>query len=322
MRWLLLAGAVLAGLAAAPARSEDAAGFPQKPIRIVVGYSPGGANDILARLVGQKMAEDFGQPVVVENKPGAQSIIAAELVAKAKPDGKTLLMGATGPMVFNPVTYASLPYDPVRDFAPISLIGAFPLVLLVGEKPGFASLAGLVAFAKANPERANYAASAASFQLATELFNQRAGTKFLHIPYKGAAESVNAVIAGDVTMSLVDSGPASIALKGGHARGLAVTAARRLDAFPEIPTFAEAGLPGLEVELWSGLLAPAGTPAAIVAKLQDEVARIVARPDIRERMDGLAMRPVGGTSEEFARTIAAGIAQWRDVARTAGIKPE
>jgi tripartite-type tricarboxylate transporter receptor subunit TctC len=268
------------------------------------------------------MAESLGQPVVVENKPGAQAIIASELVAKSKPDGYTLLMGASGPIVFNPITYARLPYDPVRDLTPVSIIGSFPLILVVGVQPGFGSVAELVAFAKEQPEKANYGASAASFQLATELFKQRTGTKFLYIPYKGSADSLNAVMAGDVTMTLVDSGPASIALKSGHARGLAVTAVRRLAGWPEIPTFAEAGVPGLEVELWSGLLAPAGTPAPIVAKLREEVARAVRLPDVAERMDALAIRPVGGTPEAFARTIADELERWRGVFAAAGLKPE
>jgi tripartite-type tricarboxylate transporter receptor subunit TctC len=319
--WAAVLVALLAALPAA-AQEEPVGAFPARPIRIVVGYAPGGANDILARLVGQKMAESLGQPVVVENKPGAQAIIAAELVARSRPDGYTLLMGASGPIVFNPITYAKLPYDPVRDFAPVSMVGSFPLILIVGAKSGFRTLADLVAFARANPAKANYGSSAASFQLATELLKQRSGTSFVHIPYKGSAESVNAVAAGDVTMALVDSGPASIALKGGQARGLAVTSPRRLPGWPDIPTFAEAGIGGLEVELWSGLLAPAGTPAPIVARLQQEVARAVAAPDVTARMDALAIQPVASSPDDFGKAILAELEQWRAVAKAADLKPE
>jgi tripartite-type tricarboxylate transporter receptor subunit TctC len=279
------AAAALLLLAAPAADAQDAVeSYPTKPIRLVVGYAPGGANDILARVVGQKLSDSLGQPVVVENKPGAQSIIAAELVAKSPPDGYTLLTGASGPIVFNPATYAKLPYDPQKDFAPISVVGSFPLILVVGEASPFHSLQQLVEFARANPEKANYGASAASFQLATELFKQKTGTQFVHIPYKGSAESVNAVAAGDVTMALVDAGPATIAMRAGRVRGLAVTAPRRIAEWPELPTMAELGVPGMEVELWTGLLAPAGTPAPIVGRLEAEIARIVRLPAVAERL--------------------------------------
>jgi tripartite-type tricarboxylate transporter receptor subunit TctC len=308
---------LLGGMAAG--QDDPARGYPAKPIRIIVGYSPGGANDILARLVGSKMSENWGQPVVVENHPGAQSIIAAELVAKAAPDGYTLLMGASGPIVFNTATYAKLPYNSLTSFAPVSIIGSFPLILLVGAEQPVRSLAELIAFAKAHPDKANYSASAASFQLATELFKQKTGTEFLYIPYKGSADSINAVLGGEVTMTLVDSGPAQVALKSGRARALAVTQGKRLELAPEIPTMEEAGVEGLDFAVWSGLLAPAGTPPAIVLKLQQEVVRILSLPDIGERSRALAMQPVGNTPEEFRRLIAGEIEQWTAVARRANI---
>jgi tripartite-type tricarboxylate transporter receptor subunit TctC len=317
-----LAASLGAGLllaATATAQDDPAKTFPKKPIRIIVGYSPGGANDILARLVGQKMGESFGQPVVVENHPGAQSIIAAEMVAKAPPDGHTLLMGASGPIVVNPATYAKLPYSPLASFAPVTMIGSFPLILLVGETQPFRSVAELVDFAKAHPEQANYSASAASFQLATELFKQKTGTEFVYIAYKGSADSINAVLAGEVTMTLVDSGPALIAMRSGRGRALAVTQPSRLAAAPDIATMAEAGIAGLDVAVWSGLLAPSGTPPSIIARLQQEVARILKLPDIEERAKILAMQPIGNTPEEFRRIIAAEIEQWTAVARRANI---
>ena len=315
---------VLASLVAASVWAQDdpARNFPGKPIRIIVGYAAGGGNDIVMRIVAPKMAEGLGQPVIVENKPGAQSIVAAELVARAAPDGYTLLMGASGPIAINPATYAKLPYSPLRDFAPISMIGSFPLILVVNPALPIRSVRELVDYAKANPDKANYGASAAPFQLASELLNLRTGARFAFIPYKGSNESVNAVMSGQVTMTIADPPPATGPLAGGRVRGLAITSAARHPAWPELPTMAEAGIADIEIVLWSGLLAPAGTPAAVVRKLQDEVARVVRLPEIRERLATLAVDPAGNTSEEFARIIAADIAKWTAVAKAANIKAD
>ena len=319
-----LAGIALASLVAAAACAQDdpARNFPSRPVRIIVGYAAGGGNDIVMRIIAPKMAEGLGQPVVVENKPGAQAIVAAEYVAKAAPDGYTLLMGASGPIAMNPATYSKLPYSPLRDFAPISMIGSFPLIMVVNSGLPIRSVKELVAYAKANPDKANYGASAAPFQLASELLNLRTGARFAYIPYKGSNESINAVMSGQVTMTIADPPPATGPLAGGRVRGLAITAAMRHPAWPDLPTMAEAGIPDIEIVLWSGLLAPAGTPAAIVRKLQDEVARVVRLADIRERLAGLAIDPVGNTSEEFARIIAADIAKWTAVAKAANIKAD
>jgi tripartite-type tricarboxylate transporter receptor subunit TctC len=320
-----LAGGVGAAALVAPtlrAQTEAAHGWPERPVRIVVPYSPGGANDILARLYGQKLSERLGQPVVADNRPGAQAIIGTELVARAQPDGYTLLMGASGPIVFNPATYERLPYDPLKDLAPVSMLASFPLVLLVAASSPFRSVQDLVAFAKANPDRANYGASASSFQLPTELFNQRAGTRFVFVAYRGSADSVNATANGEVTMTLVDAGPASVALAANRVRALAVTAPRRLAAWPDVPTMAEAGFPDFEVALWSGLFAPVATPAAVVARLQEVAAQITREPDILERLQALSMDPVGSGPEEFRRVIAREIELWRGVARAANIRLE
>jgi tripartite-type tricarboxylate transporter receptor subunit TctC len=319
-----LCGIALALLLAHPAHAQDdpARSFPNRPIRIIVGYAAGGGNDLVLRVIAPRMAEGLGQPVIVENKPGAQSIVAAESVARSAPDGYTLLMGATGPIVMNPATYARLPYAPMRDFAPISMIGSFPLLLLVNPALPVRSVKELVEYAKANPEKANYGASAAPFQLATELLNLRTGARFAYIPYKGSNESINAVMAGQVTMTISDPPPATGPLKGGRVRALAVTSAARHPAWPDLPTMAEAGIPDIEITLWNGLLAPAGTPPAIVKKLQDEVARVVRLPEIRERLAGMSVDPVGGTAEEFAQAIAADIAKWTAVARAANIRAD
>ena len=199
-RLLQLAGIALAALAAASTCAQDdpARSFPGRPIRIIVGYAAGGGNDIVMRIIAPKLAEGLGQPIIVENKPGAPSIVAAEYVAKAAPDGYTLLMGASGPIAMNPAIYSKLSYSPLRDFVPISMIGSFPLILVVNPALPIRSVGELVAYAKANPDKANYGASAAPFQLASELLNLRSGTRFAYIPYKGSNESTNAVMSGQV----------------------------------------------------------------------------------------------------------------------------
>ena len=323
--WLRRASACLLAMALAGlapmAAAQPAPAWPAKPIKIIVGYSPGGANDILARLVGQKLAEAFGQPVQVENRPSTAAIIGTDAVAKAAPDGYTLLMGASGPIVFNPALYAKLPYSPTQDLAPVVMIGSFPLILAVQGSSALRTVKDLAAYTRSHPDKANYSASAASFQLATELLKAKAGIAGEHIPYKGSADSVNAVVAGQVLMTLVDSGPAAGPIKGGLLRGLAVTSAKRMAALPEVPTMAEQGI-GLQITLWSGLLAPAGTPPAVVQKLQAEVARILKLPDVRERMAQLGIEPEGGPTEDFARTIATEIPLWTGVARAHNIKAE
>src|SRR5215831_12296726 len=295
--------------------------YPSKPIHVVVGFPPGGGNDIIARMVGAKMQESWGQPVVIDNKPGANSIIAAEFVAKAAPDGYTLLVNATGGMSVNPVIYAKLPYDSLKDFVPISMVGSFPLVLVVNPAVLAKSVPELVAYAKANPGKLNYSAGSTAFQVATEMFKQMTGTDIKHIPYKGSAASITAVIAGDVQMTIVDSPPLMPQLGSGRVRALAVTTAKRAAAMPDLPAIAES-LPGYEMALWIGMFAPAGTPQAINAKLTSEVRRVVALPDIREKLAGMGVEPLGNTSEETAEWIRREIARYGPVVRTAGIKAE
>lgn len=315
---------VLAGLALATAagasRAALAQSYPAKPIRLVVGYSPGGGNDLIARIVAAKLQERLGQPVIVENKAGAQSIIAAELVARSAPDGYTLLVAPSGPMTINPAVYRKLSYAPDKDFAPISLMAEFPLMLAVGAQQPIKSVAELVAKAKAESKLANYASSATPFQLASELFNQKTGSAFQHIPYRGSGESVNAVVSGTVLMTIADSGPMSGPLKGGLLRALAITASKRHRTFPDVPTMAEAGIAGMEITLWTGLVAPAGTPADIVARLQAEIAAIVALPDVKERFEQIAVDPRSTTSDEYRALIMSDIARWKAVADTANIK--
>ncbi|OZI26732.1 hypothetical protein CAL26_05270 [Bordetella genomosp. 9] len=316
----LRALALAAGLLAATCAHADDT-YPSKPITIVVGYSTGGANDLLARVVAEKMSTLLKQPVIVENKPGAGSIIGANFVAKAKPDGYTLLMGASGPISFNPSLYKKLPYDPQKDLTPVSLVGTFPLVLLTQKSnPDTGSLPALAAYAKGHPGKSNYSASSASFQLITELFKRRTDTQFEYIPYKGSYESVMAVSTGDATMTLADSGPAMQGISGGRVRPLAVTSPSRTGFLPDTPTMKELGI-DMNVELWSGLFVPAGTPPAVVRKLEATMKTIMDDADVRKRVEGMSITPVSSTSKAFAARIAEEIPLWQKVAADAGIQP-
>ena len=314
-RWL----AAIAWIAlAAPAAAQDS--YPSKPSRISVGYSAGGGNDIIVRVMQPELAKGLGQHIVVENRPGAQSIVAAEVVAKAPADGYTLLMGPSGPMTINPATYSKLPYHPQRDFAPISMICSFPLIVVVSSRLPVKNIQDLVAYAKANPGKSNYASSAGVFQVATELFKQKTGTSFEMIPYKGSGESIQAVIAGQVTMTIVDPAPAAGPLKAGTIRALAVTSANRHPNWPDVPTMAEAGVADMEVPVWTAFFAPARTPPAIVARLQKEVARVVHVSDVKERFAAMGLVSVGSTEEELARVVARDIEKYTAVAKAANIK--
>ena len=295
-------------------------GYPNKPIRIVVGYAAGGGNDIIVRVMQPEMSKGLGQPVIVENKPGAQSIIAAETVAKAAPDGYTILMGPSGPMTINPATYSKLPYDARRDFAPISLICQFPLIVAVSAALPVKSIRELIEYAKANPAKANYSSSAGIFQVTTELFKQRTATRFVMIPYKSSGESVQALLSGDVMVTIVDPPPVSGPLKAGTVRGLAITSAQRHPSWPDLPTMAEAGVPGMEVPVWTAFFAPAKTPGAVIARLHKEVARAVHTPEVRERFAQMGLDPVGSTPDELAKVVARDLEKYTAVAKAANIK--
>lgn len=323
MKQIVLAGVLLAGLQLASLPLQvQAQQFPAKPVRIIVGYSAGGGNDVIMRIVAQKLGENLGQPVVIENKPGAASIIAADFVAKSAPDGYTLLMGPSGPIVFNPALYPKLPYSPQKDFASIGLIGAFPLMLVVNGSSPIKSVKELVDAAKANPDKANYGSSAASFQFASELFNLRTGSRFAHIPYKGANDSSLAVASGDVMMTIADPSSADGLIKSGKIRALATTGPQRAPAYPSVPTMLEAGVPDFSLTLWTGLLAPVNTPAPIVKRLQDELAKTLRDPDVKSRLMALAVTPDSGNADTFAKTIATELELWAGVAKAANIKAE
>jgi tripartite-type tricarboxylate transporter receptor subunit TctC len=305
----------------AAAAGAWAQAYPSKPIHIIVGFPPGGGNDIIARLIGAKMQDSWGQSVVIDNKPGANSIIAAEFVAKSAPDGYTLLVNATGGMSVNPVIYSKLPYDSLRDFVPISMVGSFPLVLVVNPSVPANSVRELVAYLKANPGKLNYSSGSTAFQVASEMFKQMTGTDIKHIPYKGSVQSISAVMAGDVQMTIVDTPPLVPQIKSGRVRALAVTSAKRSASLPDVPALAET-VPGYEMALWIGVFAPAGTPQDVAAKLNAEVVRIVNLPDIREKLAGMGVEPLGNTSEQMAEWIRREIVRYGPVVKAAGIKAE
>jgi tripartite-type tricarboxylate transporter receptor subunit TctC len=299
---------------------EDPTKYPTRPIHIVVGFAAGGGNDIIARIFGQKLSEDLGQPVIIENRPGGGAIVATEHVAKSAPDGYTLLVGASG-MAINPALYAKLPYDSVRDFVAVSELASFPLILIVNAASPIKSVAELVAYAKANPDKTNYASSSASFQLVTELFKQKTGAPMQVIPYKSSTESVMAVIAGQVTTTIADAGPVLSQLQGSQVRALAVASPRRMEELRDVPTLKEAGA-DVDGELWTGVFAPKDTPPAVIKTLEGEFIRIARLPEVIARLKPLGVEPVGNSSEEFTRILASDIVRWGEVAKAGHIKIE
>ncbi|MGH6641931.1 MAG: Bug family tripartite tricarboxylate transporter substrate binding protein [Bradyrhizobium sp.] len=312
--------AIVAGVTAPASAQEDPSKYPSRPIHLIVGFAAGGGNDIIARVFGQKLSESLGQPVIVENKPGGGAIVATEYVAKSAPDGYTLLMSASG-ISINPAVYAKLPYDAVKDFVAVSQLGSFPLIMIVSAASPIRSVAELVAYAKANPEKMNYASSSASFQLVTELFKQKTGAPMQVIPYKSANESVLAVIGGQVTTTIADAGPVVSQVKSGTARALAIAAPKRMEDLPDVPTLKEAGA-DVDAVLWSGIFMPKATPPVIVKKLEAEFMRIAKLPDVIARLKPLGIDTVGNSSEEFANILAADIARWGAVAKAANIRIE
>jgi tripartite-type tricarboxylate transporter receptor subunit TctC len=311
----------LAALTASPSLAQqDSSKYPSRPIHIIVGFAAGGGNDVIARIYGQKLSEDLGQPVIVENKPGGGAIVATDYVAKAAPDGYTLLVGASG-MAINQSLYAKLPYDSVRDFVAISEIASFPLIMIVNASSPVKSVADFVAYAKADADKMNYASSSASFQLVTELFKQKTGAPMQAIPYKSANESVLAVVSGQVTTTIADAGPVSPQVKAGTVRALAIAAPKRMEEFPDVPTMKEAGA-DIDGTLWTGVFAPKATPPEIVRKLEAEFMKIAKQPDVAARLKQIGIEAVGNSTDAFTRILAADIVRWGEVAKSANIKIE
>jgi|APCry1669189472_1035225.scaffolds.fasta_scaffold07854_2 tripartite-type tricarboxylate transporter receptor subunit TctC len=297
--------------------SVSAQAWPSKqPIKFIVVYPAGGASDVTARLIATKLSESIGQTVVVENKPGANGIIATEYVAKAAPDGYTLLMANLGPNAINPVVYKKLPYDAVKDFSAITLTTIVPQFIVVAPTQPINSIAELIAYSKANPGKVTFASAGngASNHLSGELFNSMAGIKMEHIPYKGDAPGLVDVMSGQVTVALPTAIAAAPYVRSGQLRALAVTSNKRLPSFPDVPTVAET-LPGFEAVSWGGVMAPAGTPSAIINRLNAEILKILKIPEVAEKLKGFGAETVGSTPKQFDTYVKSEIAKWGKVAR-------
>jgi len=313
---------VVACAAVQPASAQQPS-YPVRAIRLVVPSSPGGGTDITARLVAPKLSEFLGQQVVIENRSGAGTMIGGEVVARAAPDGYTLLMGIST-LAINPAMYKKVPYDALRDFAPISQVVSLPNILVSHPSLPVKSVKDLVAFAKARPAQINFASAGmgTSPHLSMELLLTMTKIKMIHVPYKGSGQGVVDVLAGHVSLMTPSILTGLPYVKDGRLRALGVTSAKRAAGAPDIPTIAEAGVPGYEATQWFGILAPAGTPVEIVNRLHREVVRVLATPEMRERFTADGAEPVGSTPEEFLAYIRSETAKWSGVIKQAGIKPE
>ena len=296
--------------------------YPTKPIRIVVAYTPAGATDILARTIGQKLTEAWGQAVIIDNRPGANGNIGSEYAAKATPDGYTLLMVTAGTHGINPGLYRKLGFDAVKDFAPVSLVAMVPNVFVVNNGVPAKDLKEFIAYAKANQGKLNYGSpgNGSTAHLSMELFKSMTGIQMVHVPYKGSAGVLADLIGGQIVVTMDNMPPYVPQVKAGKIRALAVSPARRSPALPDVPTVAEAGVPGYDSGAWFGLVAPSNTPKDLVAKLSRETARILKLPDVSARLADLGAESVGSTPEQFAAHIKAEIAKWAKVIRDANVE--
>jgi tripartite-type tricarboxylate transporter receptor subunit TctC len=316
--FLALALAPAAPLLAAP----DA--YPTKPIRFIVPYPAGGPLDTVARLLAQKVAENLKKPVIVDNKPGAGGNIGADTVAKAPPDGYTILMGAVATHAINPSLYASIPYDPVRDFAPITQIASTPNVLVVNPSVPARTVREFIAYARANPGKLNFGSGStgSAGHLAGELFKSLAGVEMTHVPYKGAAPAMQDLIGGRIQLMFDNLASSLGQIRAGKVRALAVTTAKRSLLAPDLPTIAESGLPGFDISTWFGLFAPAATPREVLERLHAEFTRALAAPDVRERMLALGAEPVGSRPDEFAAYIRSEAQKYARLVNASGAKAD
>ncbi len=299
--------------------AAQAQAFPTRPIRLVLGFPPGGGVDINARLMQPRLSEYLGQPVLIDNRPGASTNIANEHVAKSAPDGHTLLVN-TAALAINASLFRSLPFDALRDFAPVSLFSESPNVLVVSAKTPHASVKSLVEAARASPGKLNYSSAGVGTtqHLAAELFKLRTRSFIVHIPYRGSSPSLAALIAGEVDFSFANIPAIHGHVKSGRLRPLALAAPARDPQLPEVPTMKEAGVEGVEVSVWYGVFAPAATPKEIVQKLADAVVRAARDPDVRKRLLDQGANPVGSTPEEFSRFMRAEVARWAEVIKVSG----
>jgi tripartite-type tricarboxylate transporter receptor subunit TctC len=296
--------------------------FPSRPIRIVVPFPPGGGTDNIAREVSQRVATATGWTFIVDNRPGAGGNLGVDAVAKAAPDGYTLVLGQTSNLAINPTLYTKLPYNPVKDLAPVGLVASAPLVMVVPAASPYKTLADLVAAAKAKPGSINFASpgNGTVAHLSGELFQQTAGVKFLHVPYKGAAQGLTDLMGGAIQVYLSSVPTLLGQVKQGRLRAIAVTSSRRIADLPEVPTIAELGYKGFETATWFGFAAPAGTPKDVVAKLNAEFDKALLQPELRKRLEAEGADPAGGTPEAFGALIGKEIARWGRIVKDAGIR--
>jgi len=324
-RSLLRVGiAALAAVAAHPAsaQGDPAANYPHRPIRLIVGFAAGGGNDLFARLVGQKLSENIGQPVIIENKPGAGGRIAVEYVKNQPADGYTIMVAASGQMAIAAAIYPKLSYHPTRDFLPLTMIASFPLILAGPANDTIKSVKDLVAYGKANPDKSNYATSSPAFTITTELFKLKTGMPAVAVPYKSSNEMMLSVAGGNTLFSIADGPPTMPLVQGGKIRALAVTGSQRSSELPDVPSMAEAGYPEVNIGLWSGLFVAAGTPPAVANKLGTEARRALADPGVRDKLKAMAVNPGGGAGEEFRNKIDGDIKVFADVVKAANLKFE
>ncbi|HEX4779119.1 MAG TPA: tripartite tricarboxylate transporter substrate binding protein [Usitatibacter sp.] len=296
--------------------------YPSKPIHFVVPYPAGGPLDVIARLVGQRVSESVKQPIIVDNKPGAGGNIGAEAVAKSPPDGYTLLMGAVATHAINPTLYASIPYDAQKDFIPVTQIASTPNVLVVNPSLPVHDVHEFIAYAKAHPGKLNFGSGStgSAGHLAGELFKSLAGVDMTHVPYKGAAPAMNDLIGGQIQLMFDNLASSLSQIRAGKVRALAVTTAKRTQLAPELPTIAESGLPGFDINTWFGLFVPAATPAPVVQRLHDEFVKALEAPEVRARMLALGAEPVGNTPEQFAQYIRSEAAKYAKLVKASGAK--
>lgn len=319
--WIRLLMAAALGVVCGASSAQQASGYPNKPIRLIVPFAPGGGNDTIARTVGDQLSPLLGQSIVVENRAGAGGTIGAELAAKAAPDGYTLFLGGVGSLAINPSMRKNLAYDPIKDFAPITLLAKSPLVLVVHPKLHVHTVKELIALAKAEPGKINYASNGngSSSQLAALLFASKAGVEMTHIPYKGLSPALTGLIGGEVPMMFSSVVAILPHIQSGRLIALGVSGTKRLAALPDVPTIAETGLTGYEANSWYGILAPAGTPQAIVQKLNAAIDKVLEMPEVRKRLDSEGAEIVGGSPELFADYIKQQKQEMGEIVSKAGL---
>lgn len=314
---------IAASLLLAAAQTASAQPYPHRPVRFIVPFAPGGTTDIVARFVAQKLSEDLGQQLVLDNRGGAGGVIGTDLLAKAAPDGYTIMLNHVG-VAYNVTMYKSLPYDPVRDLLPISLVGLTPNVLVVNTALPVKSVKDLIALGKAKPAQIPYGSGGvgSSAHLAVEMFQQLSGTKFVHVPYKGAGPALTETIGGQVQFMIATMPAAAGHIRSNKLRALGVSGSKRSPAFPDLPTIAEAGVPNYEYTTWYGILAPAKTPQPIVDRLQSAIHKSLADPALREKLQQSGMEPESNSPAEFMALLKQDIARWGKIIRAAGIQPQ